>query len=233
MLPLYEQEIAYIDKKIDEFCQKAQLKKPKRKIFKSASPPANSNSLLNELRISEYLLKRWKNGIISKEDIDATIAHEFGHMIDYREKSPFQKLAYGGFSFVYVLILLGLGLSFAFLSAYLVTISYLLAPVIILFLFWFVLVWVLFLPTVLRKAHFADELAADCYAISYSLTDAQQLANIVVNRIGKPLPEKIGPIHRAEIVWNMLSHPYLYEQLENIGIEIEYPIKTKKKVQSV
>jgi hypothetical protein len=48
--------------------------------------------VMNELHISENLLRELEKGIIDEKEVEATLAHEFGHFIAYNQKSRLEKL---------------------------------------------------------------------------------------------------------------------------------------------
>jgi hypothetical protein len=176
---------------------------------------AGVNASRNLLFIDESFLARIERGEVTELETNATLAHEFGHLIECA-KHTFRK-------------------SDQQLTTY---IAVLLIPL----LFYFVLqipdhgvgaavivsIWILMLPWVLRKIYVPNELAADSNAVLFSLISDQDLANAIVNRIGSFKNEKIGPKKILNIIDNIVSHPFLDEHLANIGFEIKRPLEAKR-----
>lgn len=87
-LVVYDQQFKSVSDKIDSLSKKAELKKvPKLKKYKESIPLAYYNGVLNQLGVSEKLLEQWQKGKYAEEDIDAILAHEFGHAIGHQRKS--------------------------------------------------------------------------------------------------------------------------------------------------
>lgn len=226
MVPcLYEKELAHVDNKITEFCQKTGLKKPKLKMYKYPTPPACANARRNEIAISKNLLERWHNGDIGEPEINYTLAHEFGHLLDHRQKSRFQKLLNFNTFPIYLVALIAPVMLVVFLYGS-ISIIQNFAPITILLSLGYFLVWLLFLPGVLRR-NIPSELAADRYAISYSLIEGKAVADYLARLLRTRRHKKIGLLHRAEIELNLASHPSIHEQLYNVDFEIA-EIITKK-----
>ena len=89
-------------------------------------------------------------------------------------------------------------------------------------------IWFLLLPWIIRRIYVPGELAADANAIAFSLISDQELANAIVNRVGIATESKVGPVKILSILDGILSHPFLNEQLRNIGFEVKKPIDTKR-----
>lgn len=214
---MYKQENAFINQRIEELTKKAKLKKkPKLKKSKSIIL-ASSNCLLNSLYISEHLLAQWQEGIFDERDVDAILAHEFGHFIDY-QKSRLRNLKLGFTVPLYMFLLL----------ATLVSLRSLRIPEPIEIAAMIVGSWTFFLPSVMRWAFISGELEADRNAIAFSLIESQELADAIVRRIGLKPVGKLGPTNLLELVQSVLTHPSLYDRLHNIGFEIKRPVKTQR-----
>jgi hypothetical protein len=214
---MYEQEIAFINQRIEELTKKVKLKK-KPKLKKSMSIIlASSNGLLNSLYVSEHLLAQWHEGVLDERDVNATLAHEFGHFIDY-QKSRLRNLKHGLALPSYMILLLA---ALVFYWSLRVAEPGAITALI-------VLLWTFFLPSVMRRVFISGELEADRLAIAFSLIESQQLADAIVKRIGLKPAGKLGPTKLMELVENMLTHPFLYERLHNIGFEIKRPAETRR-----
>lgn len=211
---MYEDLIRKVEQKAEILTKKSGLKQtPKLRVVKGTTG-VNSNT--NVLAIDEYLLSQWQDGEISEIDIDGTLAHEFGHLIEHSTDKLGRK---SDRQLVFYIMVLAVALIFYYaLQIPEPGIGY---PVI-------TLIWVALLPFISRKICVPGELAADRNAVYFSLITDQEMANCIVNRIGRFPKKRPGPMEVLKIVDNFVTHPFLKEQLENIGFEIERPIKTKQ-----
>lgn len=213
---MYEKQLAFINKRIDEFTEKAHLQKhPKLKTFKGTMPPASSNGLLNRLYISENFLEQWQQGFYDEKDVDALLAHEFGHLIAY-QKSHFEaaKSVLASLYFVLLLAILAFYWSLRIPEPGMITTM-------------IILCWFFFMPWIVRGAYVPGEFEADRNAIASKLIDAQQLADALLKRISTQPRRKLGPAQTLEVLWNMLTHPSLNETFQNLGLEIRWTVEPR------
>jgi Zn-dependent protease with chaperone function len=182
--------MAFINKKIEEYTQKAKLKKkPKLKVSKKLAP-ASVNVTKNELYVSDHLLSHWQKGLFDDREVEALLVHEFGHLIDYSHKSWFEKhLKYSIqwylaiFPTIFVLGILFLSFMFGVMASFIVPIFGVIG-----------IVWAYYLPWIMRKNFVARELEANKNAIFFKLVEAKQIADFITKSIGVPLPEIVGPV---------------------------------------
>ena len=73
-----------------------------------------------------------------------------------------------------------------------------------------------------------DELEANKTAIDFSLIEPQELADFIVKRISLRPIARLGASEMLDILWDFLTHPFVSEQLQNIGFEIKRPIETQR-----
>ena len=204
-----------VEEKARALSEKSGLKQPPKPRIIRGITGVNSNT--NILSISKDMLSQWQNGEISESDVDGTLAHEFGHLIEHStdrlgRKSDRQAALY----------LFALPLALLLYYALLIPEPGVGYPVI-------TLIWVAFLPFMLRKIYLPGELAADRNAIKFSLISDEEMATCIVRiRTGKIPNESLGPMEILKAIENWVTHPFLAEQLANIGFEIEKPVKVKR-----
>ncbi len=208
-----------IDRKSEVLAKQSDLKKPKVKIIKRNTTGVNSNT--NVLSVDENLLIQWKAGEISEIDVDGTLAHEFGHLIEH-SRDKFGRKSDRQLAF-YITALV----------ASLIIYSTLNIPQPALGCTIIALLWTAFLPYILRKIYVSGELAADRNAINFSLISNEKMAFCIANRIARHHIEDIKPLQLLRIIENFVTHPFIKEQLANIGFELERPIKVRKIDQKV
>ena len=214
---LYEQENAFINQRIEELTKKAKLKKKPRLKKSRSTVLAYFNCFLNSLFISQHLLAQWHIGVLDERDVDAILVHEFGHFIDY-QKSRLRNIKHGLTFSSYMILLLA---TLAFYWSLRIPEPGAMTALI-------TLLWMFFLPSVMRWTFISGELEADRHAIAFSLIESQQLADAIVRRIGLKPVGKLGPTNLLELVESVLTHPSLYDRLHNIGFEIKRPVETRR-----
>ncbi len=212
---MYEKQLAFVNKQIDEFTEKAHLKRrPKLETFKSISP-AKANGILNRLLISENFLELWQKGFYDEKDVDALLAHEFGHFIAY-QKSRFEAA-----SIILPLYVVFLSAILAFYWSLRIPEPGVITALIIVY-------WFFFMPWVVRRVYVPGEFEADHNAVAFKLADPQQLADALLKRMSTQRRRNLGPIQTLGLLWHMLTHPSLNETLENLGLEIRHTVEFRK-----
>lgn len=198
-----------LNEKLDCLYNKAKIvKKPKLELKKQFAP-AEYHHRNNTIYISETTIDLWKKGIITEKEIDYSLAHEFGHVIaNTKDKNPIgSKITLYNLALVIPLIIAaaahfafeGIGVSSIVTGIMIVCIS---------------ITWLCFLPWILRRIFVPWELIANRYAITYSLISEDVMAKALLRFMSQ---EKIGPIKMLNILYNIITHPFLSENLENIG----------------
>ena len=206
---MYNQQIAIIEQKIAELCEKAKLEKaPKLKVSKRERL-ASTSVFRNQITVGTYLLSRWREGAFSENDVYASLAHEIGHRMDFSRNIRSVNLRYMSMKLSYI----ALGLALIWLCSLLQLPNSWVLPLTV-FAF-----WTAFLPWIVVRTGVPVELEADKNAVS-CLIDADQLANSVVKKSRLAPVENLGPIETLEFLYNMLSHPSLNERLHNMLVSL-------------
>ncbi len=200
-----EQE-AFMKIKMQELAKKAKLKRVPELCISKNERLANVNIFQRRISVGEYLCSLWKEGKFSDKDIEATLAHEIGHLMDFRRTS-------GSKSFRNLLIE---SLWFSFGMVPLVV--YLLSPsfLILTFSLVFAVGWGFSIPWVVRRIEAQIELVADKNAALF-LVEPQQLANALVKISSFGVPAKrFGLTGRLSFLAGTLTHPSFNERVQNL-----------------
>ena len=81
---MYEKETEIMQQILEKMNERAQLKTvPSIKISKIREA-AKVDFTKPRIAVSERELKKWQNGELDTNDIEALLAHEFGHLIDLK-----------------------------------------------------------------------------------------------------------------------------------------------------
>jgi Zn-dependent protease with chaperone function len=199
-------QFAFMKEKLEEFTKKAKLSKvPELNISKNERL-ANVNVFQRRISVGENLVSLWHQGKFTDKDIEATLAHEVGHLMDFRSNSSSSNFRN--------LIIESLWFSFSIVPV----VTYLLAPT-LLFLGLSALLaalWGFSLPLIVRRVEVRIELEADKNAALY-LVEPQQLADALVKISKLALPSKsLGFTSRLAFLAGTLTHPSFKERVHNL-----------------
>jgi len=205
---MYEEEIDEINQITKKFYDISPLKKiPEIKVAQ-LKESAKVDFTKHRITISENELKKWKKGISDVEDMEALLAHEYGHLIDLQRglksvlvKSTIKQVLY---------LLAGGGLigtaifsSNSILSLFMVLAFFL---------------WIIIFPYFNGKCAITAQLEADTNASK--LIGRERLGSAIIRRIRMP------PMSMSIIgTWNRLRFilvvPLISERLKNLNLEVE------------
>ena len=204
--------------KMQELSKKAKLKKVPELCISKNERLANVNIFQRRISVGEYLCSLWKVDKFSDKDIEATLAHEIGHLMDFRRTS-------GSKSFRNLLIE-----SLWFSCGVIPLVAYLLLPSFpsLVFSGLFAICWGFSLPWVVRRIEVQIELVADQNAALF-LVEPQQLANALVkiSSFGGPV-KKFGLTGRLSFLAGTITHPSFNERVQSLLL-----IKSSKKVDGL
>jgi len=205
---MYEKETEIMQQILEKMNERAQLKTvPLIKISK-ITEAANVAFTKPRITVSERELKKWQNGELDTNDIEALLAHEFGHLIDLKNgvrsvlaKSTIKVVLYflGGFG----LFVAANSISFGIIT---------------LFSALLLLIWIVVFPYFTRKWAIAAQLEADRNASK--LIGSEQLALSFIRRIRTP-PIPMGVIETWQRIRFILVMPTISERLKNLNLELE------------
>jgi hypothetical protein len=205
-MEMYSQQEAFMKLKMQELAKKAKLKRVPELCISKNERLAHVNIFQRRVSVGEYLCSLWKEEKFSDKDIEATLAHEIGHLMDFRRTS-------GSKSFRNLLIE-----SLWFSCGVFPVIVYLLAPSFLTLTFsaLFAIGWGFSLPWVVRRIEVQIELVADQNAALF-LVEPQQLANALVKISSFGVPaKKFGLSGRLSFLASTITHPSFNERVQNL-----------------
>ncbi len=197
------QQVAFMTQTIAEIAKKAKLLRTPELSISKTERLANVNVFQNRICFGEHFLSLWQQGKFDEKDVEATIAHEIGHLMDFRRDSPSSNFRN----------FLAESLWFSFGVVPLV--AYLLSPSITMLAISVLLAagWGLSLPWIVRRVEVRIELEADRNAALY-LVKPQQLANALIKISSYGMPNtKLGFTAKMAFLAGTLTHPSFEERL--------------------
>jgi Zn-dependent protease with chaperone function len=192
--------------KLGELAQKAKLHKAPDVCISKNERFASVNVFQKRISVGEYLLSLWKKGKFSDEDVEATLAHEVGHLMDFRRdsrSSSFRNLLVESLWFSFGIVPL---------------ILYLLAPTTFSFVLSaaVALCWGASIPFIVRHVEVRIEFEADQNAAAL-LVAPEQLAHALVKISSFAVPSKtLGFTARLSFLAGTLTHPSFAERVRNL-----------------
>ncbi len=197
------EQVAFMRQKIEELSEKAGLSSVPQLCISKKERLAAVNPFLYRISVGETILKLWQQGKFSDADIEATLAHEIGHLMDLRHDSrskSFRNLLAESLCFtsgvaplvIFVLFPSQLTLAVAVLLA---------------------IGWGFSLPWVVRRVEVGIELEADRNAALY-LVDPKKLANALTKISSYALPQRtLSFTAKLSFIAGTLTHPTFKERL--------------------
>ncbi len=197
---------------IEQLARKAGFEKtPKLKISKDAHLLAKASFWKKKITVGAQLLTQWQRGEIDENDVEVTLAHEMGHLIDFDRKFGsvfFRYNAVGCFCFALVFVL-----------PRLVWFPHLFEP-------WFPpvlvsLLWGAFFLWVIRAISHTVQLDADKKGADL-LTKEQFANSYSKRRVSRKWG--LGPIETWELLLTVVLVPSFDERLQNLGLETRHQV---------
>lgn len=213
---LYDQQVNIMKQKVEKLAKKAKFKKtPTLKISKDEHLLAKASILRKKITVGTKLLSQWQKGEIDENDVEVTLAHEIGHLMDFERKFHSVFLRYNAIVVLY--LVLGFGL------LKLVWFPHLAEPWILPLLIF--IVWAFFLHWILRRVSLAVQFEADKNGAS--LVSDEQFANSIIKRRRFRDTKGFGLIETWELLLYVILSPSISERLKNLNFEIK-EIKIQK-----
>ena len=197
------EQIAFMTCKLEELAKKAKLSRTPELCISNGERFASVDVFRNRISIGGHLVSMWQQGRFSDEDVEATLAHEIGHLMDFRRdshSSSFRNMLCESlwFSFgIFPLVFYLLAPSFtSFLVSGLIAVG-----------------WGSSLPWVVRRVEVRIELEADRNA-GLHLVEPQHLANALVKISSFSLSTGgLGLTAKLAISASMLTHPSFVDRV--------------------
>ena len=215
---MYDQQVNIMKHKVEKLAKKAGFKKiPTLRISRDEHLLAKASILRKKITVGTKLLSQWQKGEIDESDVEVTLAHEIGHLMDFDRK--FRSVFFRYNAIVVLYLVLGVGLP------KLVWIPHLAEPWVLLLLIFSV--WTIFLHWILRTAAHAVQLEADRNGASL-ITDIQ-FADSIIKRRRSHDAKGFGLIKTWEFLLHVILYPSLSERLLNLNFEIK-EIKIQRRI---
>lgn len=196
--------------KVERLAIKARFERiPALRISKDKHLLAKASILRKKITIGAELLSQWKKGEIDENDVEVTLAHEIGHLIDFERGFSSVLFRYDAFVVLYLVLSVVLPRLFWF--------SYLTEPWIPPLMIF--VIWACFLPWVLRRASCAIQLEADSKGAQ--LLTEEQFANSIVKRSKFHDSKGSGLIETWDLLLHVILFPSLNQRLRNLNFEIK------------
>jgi len=214
----YDQQVNVIKQKVAELTRKANLKAiPEIKISEKENL-ARASFSKKKIIIGIKLLSQLKNGEIDEDDIEAILAHEIGHLMNFDRK--FGSVYFKGTVIVAAYLILGIIL--------LKIGSLLTLPEPCVISIYFFLIWSFFLPWIIRKNSLACQFEADKNASK--LIGNLKMVNSIAKRFRFYPYKNVSVIETWKLLYHVIFFPSFSERLRNLGFEIkEIKIEIQKK----
>jgi Peptidase family M48 len=200
------QQEAFLSQKVTELAEKAKLKRVPELCISKNERLAHVNIFQSRIGVGEYLCSLWKEGKFGDEDVEATLAHEVGHLMDFRSNSgsrSFRNLIVESAWFSFGVVPLIIYLLFPSLTS--LVISVVLGAM-----------WISTLPWIIRSVEVRIEFEADQNAALY-LVDPQQLATALMKISSLDVPiKKFGLTGRLSFLAGTLTHPSFNDRVRNL-----------------
>ena len=192
--------------KVEELAKKAHLSKVPELCVSKTERLAHVNVFQWRISVGEYLLSQWAQGNFDEADVEATLAHEIGHLMDFNRNSKSSSFRN--------LLLESVWLAFGVVPLAV----YLLLPSLASMVFCLVLAagWGFSLPWIVRYIEVHVELEADRKAALF-LVKPQQLADALlkISSFGVPV-SKFGLAGRLSFLAGTLTHPTFRDRVRHL-----------------
>ncbi len=196
------QQVAFLTKTIEKLAKKAKLQRIPELCISKTERLANVNVFQNRISVGEHLLGLWAEGIFNEADMEATVAHEIGHLMDFRrdsKSSNFRNLLAESFL-----------VSFGIVPIVIYLLSPMFSTLIIAVLL--ALGWGVSLPLVMRRVEVRIEFEADRNAALY-LVEPKQLADALLKISSFGMPDSRGLASRVSFWAGTRLHPSFNERV--------------------
>ncbi len=204
--PQRSRQLTFLEQTVAELSRKAGLRRAPELSVSKHERLASVNIFQNRISIGEEFLSLWNEGKFDNQDVEATIAHEIGHLMDLKcgsRSSNFRNL-----------LCESVWLSFGVVPI----VIYLLSPLNIFLAISVVLAtgWGFSLPWVVRRIEVGIELEADRNAAAY-LVEPHQLAEALVKISSFGMPKKnLGLTAKLSFFAGTLTHPSFKDRVRNL-----------------
>jgi Zn-dependent protease with chaperone function len=200
------EQVAFMRTKIEELSKKARLNRVPELCISKTERLAHVNPFQYRISIGETLVSLWQEGKFDEADIEATLAHEIGHLMDFRRDSrskSFRNLLFESLWLACCVVPLVI---YSFKPSILTLVLAVIIAV----------GWGISLPRVVRRVEGGIELEADRNAALYLVTP-KQLAKALTKISSFGIPVKtLGFTAKLSFLAGSLTHPSFSERLRHL-----------------
>jgi len=200
------EQIDFMKQKIELLSNKAGLSNVPELSISKRERLANVNPFQYQISVGETILSFWREGKFNDADMEATLAHEIGHLMDFRKDSrskSFRNLLFESLWIAFCVV----PLVIYFVSPSFMTLVIAVSIAV---------TWGALLPWVVRRVEVGVELEADRNAALY-LVNPEQLACALNKITSFGIPARtLGFAARVSFLAGTLTHPTLRERLRHL-----------------
>ena len=204
---MYSQQVAMLQQTLAELAKKANLSMTPELHISKHERLASVNIFQRRITVGEHLLDLWREEKFDDADVEATLAHEVGHLMDLSRES--RSASFRNFIFASIWFVFGI---FPF-AVYAFFPSFEILAFSILFL----ACWGFSLPRILRRIDVNVELEADKNAALY-LVEPKKLANTLTKIYAlKTSTKSFGLITMVGSFVGIITHPSFKERINHLN----------------
>ncbi len=204
---MYSQQLAILQQMIAKLAKKANLSMTPELHISKRERLASVNIFQRRITVGENLLDLWREGKFTDADVEATLAHEVGHLMDLSREShsaSFRNFIFASIWFVFGIFPFVVYAFFPFLE-------------ILAFSIIFATCWGFSLPRILRRIDVNVELQADKNAALY-LVEPKKLADALtkINSL-KTSTKTLGLMTMVGSFVGVITHPSFKERINHLN----------------
>jgi len=200
------EQVDFMRQKIEALSKKAGLTHVPELCISKSERLANVNPFQYRISVGETILSLWREGKFSDADVEATLAHEIGHLMDFRRDSrskSFRNLLFEGLWCALCVVPLIIYLFWPSMTTLFITAAIAIG-------------WGISLPWIIRRVEVGIELEADRNAAVY-LVEPKQLAGALDKISSFGIPSRLpGFTAKLSFLAGTLTHPTFKERLSNL-----------------
>lgn len=199
-------QVAFMTQKLNELAQKAKLRRAPDICVSKNERFASVNIFQKRISVGEHLLSLWTDGKFSDDDVEATLAHEVGHLMDFgrdSDSTSFRNLLAESLWFSFGVVPLIIYLLLPSTSSFLISAALAVG-------------WGFSLPFIVRRVEIRIELEADRNAALH-LVAPDKLATALVKISSHSVPPRtLGFTARLSFLAGIFTHPSFSERVQNL-----------------
>ncbi len=204
---MYSQQVATLQQILKDLAKKANLSITPELHISKREQLASVNIFQRRVTVGENLLDLWREGKFDYEDVEATLAHEVGHLMDLGRESrsaSFRNLIFASMWFVFGIFPF---VVYAFFPSF----------EILAFSIIFLICWGFSLPRILRRIDVNVELEADKNAALYLVDPKKLTAALTKIHSLKTSSKSFGFASMVGSFVSIITHPSFKERINHLN----------------